>query len=105
MGQGLLKALNLQRNPYVVLTTGRNTWDDGLDVMVEGKAVQVTDQGTLSRLAQAWLTKWDGRWRFEVGEGTFLHPHGDGRALVFAVAPDKVLAFTKGTFTHTSHRF
>ena len=38
------KALNLQRNPYVVLTTGRNTWDDGLDVMVEGKAVQVTDE-------------------------------------------------------------
>jgi len=99
------KALNLQHNPYVVLTTGCNTWDDGLDVMVEGTAVQVTDQDTLSRLAQGWLTKWDGRWRFEVGEGTFLHPGGHGRALVFAVAPDKVLAFTKGTFTHTSHRF
>jgi general stress protein 26 len=99
------KALNLQHHPHVVLTTGCNTWDDGLDVMLEGKAVQVTDQDTLSRLAQAWMAKWDGRWRFEVGEDSFLHPGGHGRALVFAVAPDKVLAFGKGTFTHTSHRF
>jgi hypothetical protein len=58
----------------VVLTTGCNTWDDGLDVMVEGKAVQVTDQDTLARLAQAWIKKWDGRWRFEVGEACFPSP-------------------------------
>jgi general stress protein 26 len=99
------KALNLQHQPYVVLTTGCNTWDGGLDVAVEGRAVQVTDQDTLGRLAQDWMTKWDGRWRFEVGEDSFLHPGGHARALVFAVAPDKVLAFGKGTFTHTSHRF
>ena len=99
------KALNLQHQPYVVLTTGCNTWEDGLDVMVEGRAVQVTDQETLGRLAEGWMTKWDGRWRFEVGEDCFLHPGGHGRALVFAVAPEKVLAFGKGTFTHTSHRF
>jgi general stress protein 26 len=99
------KALNLQRNRHVVLTTGCNTWDGGLDVMVEGAAVQVTDNDTLRRLAEAWMTKWDGRWQFEVGEDGFLHPGGHGRALVFAVTPDKVLAFGKGTFTHTSHRF
>jgi len=99
------KALNLQHNRQVVLTTGCNTWDGGLDVMVEGTAVQVTDNDTLHRLAEAWLTKWDGRWGYEVGEGCFLHP-GVGRpALVFAVAPDKVLAFGKGKFTQTSHRF
>jgi hypothetical protein len=40
-----------------------------------------------------------------VGEDCFLHPEGHGRALVFAVTPDKVLAFGKGKFTHTSHRF
>jgi general stress protein 26 len=99
------KALNLQHHPHVVLTTGCNTWDDGLDVMLEGRAVQVRDQDTLSRLAQAWKAKWDGRWQFEVGEDTFLHPDRHGRALVFAVAPAKVLAFGKGKFTHTSHRF
>jgi general stress protein 26 len=99
------KALNLKHNPHVVLTTGCNTWDRGLDVMVEGKAVQVTDQAALRHLAEAWTTKWDGRWRFEVGADSFLHPDAKTAALVFAVAPDKVLAFGKGEFTHTSHRF
>jgi general stress protein 26 len=99
------KALNLKHNPNVVLTTGCNSWDRGLDVMVEGHAVQVTDQATLRRLAEAWTTKWDGRWHFEVGADSFVHSDGENTALVFAVAPDKVLAFGKGKFTHTSHRF
>ena len=43
------KALNLQHNRHVVLTTGCNAWDGGLDVMVEGTAVQVTDNDTLRR--------------------------------------------------------
>jgi hypothetical protein len=30
---------------------------------------------------------------------------GGGEALVFAVAPAEVLAFGKGTFSHTRHRF
>jgi general stress protein 26 len=99
------KALNLQHNRHVVLTTGWNTWDGGLDVVVEGTAVQVSNNDTLHRLAEAWTMKWDGRWRFEVGKDSFLHPGSRGRALVFAVTPGKVLAFGKGKFTHTSHRF
>lgn len=99
------KALNLQHEPRVALITGCNTWEEGLDIVVEGKAVRVTDQDTLRRLAEAWTTKWDGRWRFEVGADGFLHPGGRGRAHVFAVRPDKVLAFGKGPFTQTSHRF
>ncbi|MCW2910764.1 MAG: pyridoxamine 5-phosphate oxidase family protein [Actinomycetia bacterium] len=99
------KALNLAANPHVVLTTGCNGWEGGLDVMVEGEAVRVTDDGTLGRLARAWAAKWDGRWHFEVRDGAFHPPGGENPALVFAVAPAKVLAFTKGTFTHTRHRF
>jgi hypothetical protein len=45
-------------------------------LMVEGRAVQVTDNDTLRRLAEAWVMKWDGRWRFEVGEDCFLHSGG-----------------------------
>jgi malate dehydrogenase (oxaloacetate-decarboxylating) len=41
----------------------------GIDVVVEGAAVQVIDSGTLSRLAEAFTTKWDGRWQFAVREG------------------------------------
>ena len=97
------KAINLRGNPHVILTTGCNQWDRGLDVVVEGDAVEVTDDGTLQRLADAWRTKWDGRWEFQAREGSFHHDAGT--ALVFSVAPSKVLAFGKGTFTHTRHRF
>lgn len=97
------KAVNLRGNPHVVLTTGCNGWDSGLDVMVEGDAVRVFDQALLERLAGAWRGKWDGQWQFEARDGAFHH--GQGEALVFAVKPTKVLAFGKGTFTHTRHRF
>ena len=85
-----------------MLTTGCNTWDGGLDVVVEGEAGRVTDRATLQRLAAAWATKWDGSWRFDVTDDGFHHEAG-GPALVFAVEPTKVLAFGKGTFTHTRH--
>lgn len=96
------KAVNLAVNPNVVVTTGTSTWDEGLDVMVEGPALRVTDPGTLERLAAAWRTKWAGQWEYEVGDGAFRNDVG-GVALVFAVDPVKVLAFGKGTFTHTRH--
>lgn len=99
------KAVNLRANPHVVLTTGCNGWEDGLDVMVEGEAVPVTGGEELKQLADAWTAKWDGRWQFEVGDGCFRHPGGEGQATVYAVRPTKVLAFAKGSFSHTSHRF
>ena len=102
-GAGEQKAVNLRSNPHVILSTGCSTWDRGLDVMVEGDAVRVTDHALLERLAQAWSGKWDGSWQFEVRDGAFHHSQGE--ALVFSVRPAKVLAFTKGTFTHTRHRF
>jgi general stress protein 26 len=102
-GDAEQKAVNLRTNPHVILTTGSNTWDHGLDVVVEGEAVQVTDDATLRRLADAWRTKWDGRWQFDARDGAFHHDVGE--ALVYAVAPAKVLAFGKGTFSHTRYRF
>jgi general stress protein 26 len=98
------KAVNLRTNPHVILTTGCNDWERGLDVVVEGDAVRVTDTTMLDRLATAWATKWDGRWHFEARNGGFYHDEG-GEALVFSVAPTKVLAFGKEPFSHTSHRF
>jgi nitroimidazol reductase NimA-like FMN-containing flavoprotein (pyridoxamine 5'-phosphate oxidase superfamily) len=97
------KALNLANNSSVALTTGDNGWRSGLDVVVEGEAVRVTDREQLQRLATAWAQKWDGRWRYSVGEAGFRHEVGS--ALVFAVRPAKVLAFAKGGFSHTRHRF
>jgi len=103
-GETEQKTVNLRANPYVVLTTGCGTWTEGLDVVVEGDAALVTDDTLLTRLADAWSAKWDGRWQYQVRDGRFHHPYG-GHAQVYAVAPAKVLAFGKGRFTHTSHRF
>lgn len=97
------KAVNLRKNPHVILLSGCNHWDAGLDVVVEGDAVQITDDEVLTRLAQAWTTKWDGRWHFEARDGAFHHE--DGVALVFSVTPTKILAFAKGHFSHTRHQF
>ena len=103
-GEEEQKALNLRANPNVVLTTGCNTWNEGLDIAVEGTATLVTDDARLARLAQAWTAKWDGDWQYEVKDGRFHHPHG-GDAMVYSVAPARVLAFGKGHFSHTSYRF
>ena len=104
-GETEQKARNLAVNPHVVLITGCNDWAGGLDVMVEGDAVRVTDDESLKRLATAWTAKWDGRWQYQVGGGSFRHTGSDEAVLVFAVTPAKILAFAKGTFSHTRHRF
>ena len=98
------KALNLRANPHVTLTTGCNSWDSGLDVVIEGDAVRVTDDELLERLAEAWTAKWDGRWHYEAHDGSFHHTDGEP-VLVFSVTPTKVFAFAKGRFGQTRHRF
>jgi pyridoxamine 5'-phosphate oxidase-like protein len=101
------KFANLCANPHVVLTTGCNTWDRGIDVMVEGDAVQVTDDAALRPLAAAFTTKWEGQWQFVVRDGHFYHgDSGDSAAEVFTVTPVKVWAHAKGDpFAATRHLF
>ena len=71
---------------------------------LEGEAVQVTDDSRLRTLADLWRSKYQGDWDFTVERGTFRHGDG-GSALVFEVAPTKVLAFAKGRFAQTRYRF
>jgi general stress protein 26 len=105
-GPDEVKFANLRANPHVILATGCNRWDGGLDVVVEGKAVQVTDDAVLGRIAQAFTAKWDGRWQFTASGGAFRDPHGEGGAMVFAVTPAKVFAHAKGDpFGATRHLF
>ena len=104
------KAINLRVNRHVILTTGCNRWDGVLDVVVEGDAVRVTDDDLLIRLAEVWATRWDGRFRFQVRDGSFYQEHDDDlEVLVFSVTPTKVLAFSRGAQStqnsHTMHRF
>jgi general stress protein 26 len=96
------KAKNLESDPRCILTTGSNRLRSGLDVVVEGTAVRVTDTPQLQRLAALWKSKLD--WPYEVANGAFRD--GAGRhGLVFGVTPTKVLAFGKGTFSQTRYRF
>jgi hypothetical protein len=44
------KARNLAGNPHCVLTTGSNALNEGLDLVVEGAAVRVTDDAVLRQL-------------------------------------------------------
>ena len=106
------KARNLAGNPHVILTTGCNTWNKGLDVVVEGDAVRITDDSVLKHLASVWATKWDGRWKHEVRDGYFYHYDEEEHKvlpysiLVFKVLPTKVYAHANGDpFSHTRHQF
>jgi general stress protein 26 len=100
------KFANMRANPHVVLTTGCNRWDGGLDVVVEGDAIQVTDDAVLSRVAAAFTAKWDGRWQFTARGGCFRGLDGSGEAMVFSVTPAKVFAHAKGDpFGATRHSF
>ena len=96
------KAKNLQANPDCVLAAGANQFRAGLDVVVEGPAVLVTDPARLQRLAAVWKSKLD--WDFKVTDGGFRDPAGR-LGLVFGVTPAKVLAFGKNPCSQTRYRF
>jgi general stress protein 26 len=115
-GPGERKARNLAANPHVVLTTGTNAYGSGLDVTVEGDAVNVTDHARLHRIAAAYEEKYGAQWHFDVEDGAFRLPvegrapdsaEGDGsvRALAFEVAPVTAFGFGKGTFSQTRWHF
>ena len=98
------KALNLRRNPHVILTTGCNRWDTGLDIVVEGDAAQVSDDPCSGPLAEAWPASGtdDGNSRRATVPCTL------NRAVLrssYGVTPRKILAFAKGDFSHTRHQF
>jgi len=97
------KHRNLEHSPKVALTTGTNTWAAGLDVVVEGAAVRVTDTPELQRIADAIEAKYGGVWHFDVGDGVF----GDGErtAAAFRIEAAKVMAFAKDPHGHTTFRF
>jgi pyridoxine/pyridoxamine 5'-phosphate oxidase len=99
-GPGEQKAHNLSHHADVAVTTGVNTWNDGLDVVVEGSAERVTGQERLAVLAADWYEKYSGEWDFAAGEDGF--GEGDELAFVFKVQPVKVIAFAKAPHGQTT---
>src|SRR5262245_43469044 len=60
------KAVNLRQNQQCVLTTGCNRLEEGLDVVVEGRAELTGDEAVLTQVAGAYEGKYGADWRFEV---------------------------------------
>jgi uncharacterized pyridoxamine 5'-phosphate oxidase family protein len=97
------KAKNIAQNPHCILMTGCNALKEGVDLVVEGDAVKVSDDDRLARIADAYVSKYGDEWRFEVRGGAFHH--GPGEAWVFEVVPSTAYGFGKGDYSHTRWRF
>ena len=96
------KALNLETNRQCVLVTGCNDLDEGLDVVVEGEAIRVTDEATLQRVAEAFSAKYPDPFRFTIGD----FEGGGGDALVFRIESSKAFGFRHmPTSSQTRWRF
>src|SRR5665213_283163 len=89
------KFANLLTDPHVVLTTGCNEWQSGLDVVIEVDAVRVSDDVLLSRVAAAFTTKWDRRWQYFARDGRFRGTDGSGGRWCFRSPLSKCLLTPK----------
>ncbi|MCW2552291.1 MAG: Pyridoxamine 5-phosphate oxidase [Mycobacterium sp.] len=93
---------NLEHGAAVTVVTGTNTWQSGLDVVVEGTACRAVGRETLKALADAYRAKYGDDWNFAVDDELF-DPDGTS-AHVFLVSPAKVLAFAKSPHGQTRFR-
>lgn len=95
---------NLATNDRVAVTTGTNTWNAGLDVVLEGRVQRVTERTTLHGIADTYAAKYGESWAYTVLEDGF--DQGDGTVTdVFRVEADKVIAFAKDPHGQTTFRF
>jgi nitroimidazol reductase NimA-like FMN-containing flavoprotein (pyridoxamine 5'-phosphate oxidase superfamily) len=100
------KAKNLAENSQCILTTGRNDLE-GLDLVVEGEAVAVTNRSELRTVADCFESKYgphftapNGTW---AGLGDAIR---NGDVLVFRVGPRTAFGFGKGAqFSQTRWGF
>jgi nitroimidazol reductase NimA-like FMN-containing flavoprotein (pyridoxamine 5'-phosphate oxidase superfamily) len=101
------KARNLEHNRHCILTTGQNSLDGGLDVVVEGVAAEISDSAELAAVAASYESKYGER--FTAPEGTWFGLSDairNGLVLVYRVAPTTVLGFARGEeFSQTRWSF
>ena len=97
------KAVNLAHDPRLAITTGKNTWQQGLDVVIEGAAIRVVGGDVLGPVADTYRGKYAGAWDFGHGDEAFQHEAGE--AAVFRVVATKILAFGKEPHSQTAFDF
>lgn len=107
-GRGEQKAKNLAGNAQCALTTGHNSLSEGLDIVIEGSAEQVTDSARQDEVIAAFEAQYGDH--IASPEGVF-HGFGDGIRqgddLLFAVAPGTAYGFGHDgqVFSHTRYTF
>ena len=82
-GEDERKAKNLRSNTRVTIAAGTDALTEGLDIVVEGEAMIVTDAPKIRRIAQAYVAKYGEGWRL---------PGIDG-VLTFEVIPRTAFGF------------
>src|SRR6266496_446530 len=65
-----LATVNHDSSPHVVITTSGET----LDLVVEGEAKKITDDDTLKRVAEVYVSKYD--WHITPHDGAYDAPYG-----------------------------
>jgi pyridoxine/pyridoxamine 5'-phosphate oxidase len=101
------KAKNLAAgNLHVLVITGCNGWD-GLDIVIEGEALRVTDSNRLRRFADAITEKYDDFFGIRAVDGHLQGGAGQtDEPLAFEVRARKAFGFAKGgSFGQTRWRF
>ena len=98
------KAKNLAVNASCILTTGTNRLEGGLDLVVEGEAVRLTDVATLQRLVDAFAVKYPEPFHFTVRDGRIGGEGGE--ILAFRVRMRTAFGFGRGaTYSQTRWSF
>lgn len=105
-GRSERKAKNLAAgNAHVIVTTGCNGWD-GLDIVIEGDAVPVTDPDQLGRVAEAFTVKYDDFFGMRLVDGHLGGAGTDHEPLTLAVRATRAFGFGKGaSFSQTRWAF
>jgi hypothetical protein len=105
-GDGEQKRRNIAGNAHCVLTTGCNGFE-GVDVVVEADAIEVTDLGRLHVVAEAFAAKYRNTFPFDVGDGHLrLRDVAGSVVRCYRLQAGKVFAFRKDDpFGQTRWRF
>jgi pyridoxine/pyridoxamine 5'-phosphate oxidase len=93
-GESEVKAKNLAANRKVIVTVGCSDWE-GLDIVIEGEAVSVTDPDRLTRLAAAFTEKYDDFFGMRVVDDRLGGAGTDHAPLAFEIRPSKAFGFGK----------
>jgi hypothetical protein len=100
------KARNLAAGNHNVLVSVATPAWEGLDVVIEGEAVPVTDLDRLGRLVEAYATKYDDVFGFRLVDDKVQTRGAEDSPRFFEVRARKAFGFGKGaSFSQTRWRF